>query len=199
VGFNQIIIGCIFVFFRFTISTIDILPDVIGYIFIFYGTRALLSHFHNDRFMNVKRASLLLIILSALDLFIHHSAVLDGVIDNTQLSGRLFSYFYFVVTTVLLTFSIYHLCKGIEQEARRVGNTELASKSTWTYQFFFSYQIVTVIFNTTALFVAKESLELNLNGTTGTILFVVLFFYMISAAAQVFLLLNNAKKVFAHK
>ncbi|MCO7125355.1 hypothetical protein NIE88_06190 [Sporolactobacillus shoreicorticis] len=175
-GFNQIIIGFVFIFFHFTISSIDILPDFIGYLFIFYGTRSLLSHFHNDRFINVKWSSLLLIVLSALDLFIHHSAVLNGVIDNNQLSGRLFSFISFIVTATLLAFSIYHLCKGIELEARRIENAELTSKATWTYKFFFSYQLVTVIFHTTALFIAKRSLELNLTGTTGTILFIALFF-----------------------
>ncbi|MET1249458.1 hypothetical protein ABWW58_11780 [Sporolactobacillus sp. STCC-11] len=197
-GFRHLLVGFIFIFFQFNIASIDILPDVVGYILVFIGANKLLSSIQNDQFMHVKHSSLLLIPLSALDLFIRHSAVLNGVINNTRLSGRLFSLTFSAVTTILLIYCVYHLCKGIEQEAQRIGNAELASKANWTGWLFLSYSVVTFLIITTGILFTKDaSGTLNLNQTAGVVLFVLLFLYMLTTAFQLFILLNETRKVFA--
>jgi hypothetical protein len=198
VGFRLLLLGFIFIFFQFNIFSIDILPDIVGYILILSGTNMLLTCFQNDRFVYVKYASLLLIPLSALDLFIRHSAVLNGVINNAQTNGRVFSLVFSALTTVLLIYCVYHLCKDIAQEAQRIGNTEIASKAIWTGWLFLSYRVVTFLITTAGILFTKDATgALNLNQTAGAVLFAVLFLYMLTAAVQLFILLNETGKVFA--
>ncbi|MDN3954445.1 hypothetical protein [Sporolactobacillus laevolacticus] len=198
-GFRLLLLGFIFIFFQVNIGSIDLLPDVIGYILIFSGTKSLRSFFQNDRFVYVTYSSLLLIPLSTLDLFIRHSAVLNGVVNNALPNGKVFSLIFTTLTTFLLIYCVYHVCKGIEQEAQRIGNAEVASKSVWTCWLFLSYKVVTFLFIAAGILFAKDtSGVLNLNQTAGAILFVLLFLYMLSAAAQLFILLNESKKVFAN-
>jgi hypothetical protein len=198
VGFRLLLLGFIFIFFQLNIGSINLLPDVVGYILILSGTNMLLASFQNDRFVHVKYASMLLIPLSALDLFIRHSAVLNGVINNAQISGRVFSLIFSALTTVLLIYCVYHLCKGIAQEAQHIGNTETASKAIWTGWLFLSYRVVTFLITAAGILFTKDaSGTLNLNQTAGAILFALLFLYMLSAAIQLFILLNETGKVFA--
>jgi hypothetical protein len=198
VGFRLLLLGFIFIFFQFNIFSIDILPDVVGYILILSGTNMLLTSFQNDRFVYVKYASLLLIPLSALDLFIRHSAALNGVINNAQTNGRVFSLVFSALTTFLLIYCVYHLCKGIAQEAQRIGNADIASKAIWTGWLFLSYRVVTFLITAAGILFTKNATgALNLNQTAGAVLFAVLFLYMLSAAVQLFILLNETRKMFA--
>lgn len=197
-GFRLLLFGFIFIFFQFNIGSIDILPDVVGYILILSGTNMLLASFQNDRFVHLKYSSLLLIPLSALDLFIRHSAVLNGVLNNDQTSGRVFSLIFSALTTTLLIYCVYHLCKGIAQEAQRIGNAEIASKAIWTGWLFLSYRVVTFLIVAAGILFTKDATgALNLNQTAGAVLFAVLFLYMLTAAVQLFILLNETRKVFA--
>lgn len=191
------LIGFVFIFFHLNINSFDILPDMVGYILVFYGTRTLLSHVHNDQFVYVKFSSLLLILLSGLDFFIQHSVLLNGVINSTQFSGRMFSLLFAAVNMSLLAYCVYHLCRGIEQEARRIENIQIASSANRTCMFFLSYLIVTFIFTAAGiLFTINSSEVAQLNGNEGTLLFLLLFLYMIGVIAQLFILLYKSEKAF---
>lgn len=63
--------------------------------------------------------------------------------------------------------------------------------------FFLSYLIVTFIFTAAGiLFTINSSEVAQLNGNEGTLLFLLLFLYMIGVIAQLFILLYKSEKAF---
>ncbi len=131
-GFKKIFFGMVFLF-DFRIQSIDILPDFIGFIFIFLGLSEL-CHIH-QKFNMAKTLSLILIFISIPDVY-------DLTITNPLVF--LFSLGY----TILFLFFIYYLFTGIRDIAIEIGNMILANRAniTWVLALAYSLSFYLVIF-----------------------------------------------------
>ena len=66
-GFTNIIVGLVFIFFNFTINGFDIIPDFIGYLFIFAGLISVSKYCRT--FSSAAAFAFLLLIMSAFSSF----------------------------------------------------------------------------------------------------------------------------------
>ncbi|MFX3616720.1 MAG: hypothetical protein ACE3JK_04280 [Sporolactobacillus sp.] len=193
------LIGFIFIFLDVNLGRINIFPDIVGYAIVFGGALKLFSHFNNKRFVNVKIASLMMIFLTGLDLFIRHSKVLNNVINSSaQLSGRIFSVLYLMVTLSLLAYCIYHLCKAIGEEAHRIGDKQFVGKADHTWHVYCIFQVVFFIFASMGPLIGESrSDSLTFGGVRALIIFIPMGIYLAYLLFQLSSLLIQAERIFS--
>jgi len=143
-GFKKVFIGTIFTMLDFRLQGLDILPDMIGYIFIFIGLTEVLHL--NSKFRIARLISLLFIFLSIPDIYVNSS--------NTNQH----SFFFFIpityvelilLTTVTVIISLiyaYFLFIGIKENAETINHIDLANKAKLSF-------ILAVIVNLSFIFV----------------------------------------------
>ncbi|QQZ07631.1 hypothetical protein [Heyndrickxia vini] len=194
-GFRTMLIGFIFVFFNINFGEVNLLPDLLGYIIILIGAYTLIGNFKNGSFLKVLHSSIILIVLSGLDLFIKHSIVLNGVINNsTILHGKVFLILFYLINTLLITYCLYQLCKGIEQEATNKENNELQERSKKTFIVFAIYEACFFLFMLVGILSGDQTTTFNSGWVS--ILFWIGLIIVIFVFSRLFLLLNNAEKTF---
>jgi hypothetical protein len=193
-GFRTILIGFIFVFFNINFGGINLLPDLIGYVVVLIGAYTLTGNFKNHSFLKVQHSSIILIVLSCLDLFIKHSVVLNGVINNSQtLQGKVFLVLFYLIITLILTYCLFHLCKGIEEEATSKEDIELAEKAKKTFIVFALYEAFFFLFTLIGTLALGGIHTTTLHGS-GSLIFFLLLIIVIFVFSRLFLLLNKAEK-----
>lgn len=118
-GFLNVFWGLIFLF-DFRLGGFDILPDFIGYMFMYSGLNRLTNL--NEKFKTAKVISFLLILLSIPDIY---------QVSRTHISGSLatIAIILGIITAVLQIVLIYNICHGIMEMANERGNFQLSSKS----------------------------------------------------------------------
>jgi len=172
-GFRKIFIGLLFMF-DFRINGFDILPDFIGYIFIFSGLALLVDL--NHRFETAKKFALPLIVISIFDIF-QLNIPIDGFFMNPK--TFLFSIIG-IMSTILNILMIYNICIGIEERAFELENHDLArlARSRWTLYLIFQISfLVLFIFKFIAL-----------------LLFIPLFVFSIIVYIMMLSLMSTAEK-----
>lgn len=120
-GFINLFWGFIFLF-DFRLGGFDILPDLIGYIFIYSGLSKL-THI-NERFKTAKSISFSLIFLSIPDIY---------QVATTHLLGNLTGILLMsiaLIAALLQILIVYNICYGIIEMANERGNFQLSSKAT---------------------------------------------------------------------
>jgi hypothetical protein len=120
VGFVNLFWGFIFLF-DFRLGGFDILPDFIGYIFIYSGLIRLTNI--NERFKTVKSISLLLVFLSIPEIYQISTTHLLGYFAGILLAAIC------LITTLLQIVLVYNICQGIIEMANERGNFQLLSKA----------------------------------------------------------------------
>lgn len=131
-GFGLIFWGILFLF-SFRIQGFDILPDIIGYILIFNGLKALLDK--SDHFVTARKFCLPLIILSIFDIYQKPNHT-SGIHFNPILS------LIGLVSIILLLFLFYYICQGMKEWARENSNHELAEKTENRWKHFLIMHII---------------------------------------------------------
>lgn len=119
-GFVNLFWGFIFLF-DFRLGGFDILPDFIGYIFIYSGLIRLTNI--NERFKTVKSISLLLVFLSIPEIYQISTTDLLGYFTGILLAA------ISLITTLLQIVLVYNICQGIIEMANERGNFQLSSKA----------------------------------------------------------------------
>jgi succinate dehydrogenase/fumarate reductase cytochrome b subunit len=197
-GFSSMIFGFFFIFFDFNINKINILPDTIGYIWIYFTVRSIIGDLKNEHLVFVKKVSFLLIFLSALDYIIKNSSVLQGVINNLDtIQGRVFSILLMLLTIILLVALFYHLTKGIEIEALNLEANDHAEESKKLYKILSTIQVVIgLFFLFVMLFIKQQNINFNFNNPLPIIVFAVIFIYYIRVFLKLRSLLKKTDELF---
>lgn len=190
-GFNRLIIGFIFIFFDFSFTNVNILPNFIGYIFLYSGATSLASSLSSEYFMFVKKASRLLIILSLMESFIGYSSVLSNVLNDVQATHeQLFALIFTLTISSLYLYSVYYLFKGIEHEAIKIEDKTLQLKSQQTLKLMMFYNVIVIIPLLGILFYGNR--EINVSSTAGPLFFIVFLIAMVYVFIKVVTLLKYA-------
>lgn len=135
-GFRLLFWGILFLF-SFRIQGIDILPNMIGYLFIFNGLKDLLEE--NDHFVVARKFCLPLIVLSVFEIYQkpNHSS---GIHFHPLLS------LIGLVSVILLLFLFYHICQGMKEWALEELNHELAEKIDNRWMHFWIMHVILFAF-----------------------------------------------------
>lgn len=160
--------------FDFRINGFDLLPDFIGYIFIFSGLALLVGL--NRRFETARNFALPLIVLSIFDIY-----QVNIPIDNIFMGSKLLLISTIGILCIILNLLLlYNICIGIEERAYELGNNELGrlARSRWTL--YLIYQSLFLL-----LFVFKFM---------AIVLFIPLFIFSIIVYIMMLTLMSSAEK-----
>ncbi|MGV3465230.1 MAG: hypothetical protein ACO1OT_08055 [Heyndrickxia sp.] len=194
-GFKTMLAGLIFIFFNINIGYINILPDFIGYILFIFGSSSAYDYFKNDLFLTVRSSSIILSILSLMDLFIKHSNGLNEIINNPlTLQGKIFSFLFYSTIASLFVYCMYNLCKAIENEAISIRAEKLTEKSRKGFMLFLVYQLCFYVFFIVGLFIGEK--QVTFHGGGAILLFCIAAVIMIYVYVKILLLLKEAEKTF---
>lgn len=194
-GFTRLIIGFIFIFFNFNVVNVNILPDFIGYIFFYFGAVSLTSSLNSHHFTVVKKASKILIILSAIEAFIRQSTVLSNVLNDVQaIHEKFFALFFLLTIESLYIYCFYSLFKGIEEEANNIEDFTLSLKSKKILKLMLFFNVIAIIPLLGILLHGNSEVNFTINaGTLFIIVFLIAIFYVF---IKVVSLLRHANEVF---
>ncbi|MFO7612964.1 MAG: hypothetical protein R6W99_10900 [Clostridia bacterium] len=131
-SYRKLFWGFIFLF-DFRIGGFDILPDFIGFIFIYIGLRALSGR--NIEFKRAGNLALPLIFMSVFDLY-------QAPSSEANLLGIIFG----LALTLLIILMVRGICMGIRNEAEKAGNEGLASKASNRWGLFLAVNILLILF-----------------------------------------------------
>jgi hypothetical protein len=132
----QIFLGLLFFFLDFTFDKIDLIPDFVGYIFIFIGLRSISSLSLN--FIYAKITAILLIFLSLFKDFpiltplkqvssnTGNPTDLNSLFSLTKEKGFIPLLLITVVSVILEFILLWNICEGISKVATESGNKNLA-------------------------------------------------------------------------
>lgn len=198
-GFSKMIFGFFFVFFDFNLGKINILPNLIGYILLYLAVSQVIKRMDNKYFLNIRKVSVLLIFLSALEMMIKYSAVLNGVIDNpATIQGRVFSFLFNSTILSLFVYLFYNLAKGIEWEAEKLEAQTLVTKAQVVYKLVLISQILAGFFLLSGLiFHNQQSLTFSTGGGLAIGIIIVVLIAYIYVFVQVSQLLKQAETTFS--
>ncbi|WHY87491.1 hypothetical protein QNH39_06455 [Neobacillus novalis] len=198
-GFSTMILGFFFIFFDFNFGKINILPDLIGYIFIYFAAAKVISKMGNRYFAIFKKTCLLLIFLNALDMFIKYSSFLDGVINNPEtIQGRVFVVLFTITYLSMMVYMFFHLTKGIEMAAEELDNKSLAEKARKVFRLFSIYTMSIAAVNLIAIIVFKQPFPtISIDGLSAFLLIIAVMAALIYVFVQVCSLLNRAEIAFS--
>ncbi|GGI17243.1 hypothetical protein [Gottfriedia solisilvae] len=193
-GFNQLIIGFIFIFFNINLINVNVLPDFIGYIFFYLGATSLVNSLSSEYFTFVKNSSRLLIILSIIESFIDYSSILNNVLNDVQaLHEKIFALIFTLTITTLYLFCVYYLFKGIEHEAIKIEDTTLQIKSKKTLKLMMFYNVIGIIPFLGILFYGNS--EINISFAAGPLFFIVFLIGMFYVFVKLIRFLKYANLV----
>lgn len=134
-NFKKIFWGLLFLLINFRIQGIDIVPDFIGYIFIYMGLRDLAEHDQN--FYEGKKFALPLIILSIFSIYKPQN-------PSYQINFNVFSFILGIAILILNLKTIYHICMGISSLAINIGDTELQTTAENRWKYYLTVQIISM-------------------------------------------------------
>jgi hypothetical protein len=192
-GFSRMVAGFFFVFFDFNFGNINFLPDLIGYIMILAAVSGPISRMSNKHFSVLKKIAILLLALSALDMFITYSSVLNGmIIDPSAIHNRLFLLLFTIMKISMLVYLFYNLSKGIEQEAQKTDAKGLINKARKTYKLVFIYQMFFGIVTCSTILFVKNSFTFSA-GPIGFVIIIALLIVTISIFINIRSMLKQAE------
>lgn len=138
-AFSKVFWGLLLVFLDFRFNGFDILPDIVGFVIVFFGLAALSAH--NHHFQTAKTVCIPLIILSLFEIF---QAQLQFPAASASMTawGLLLA----IISTCLNLYFIYHLCCGIAVLASESGQLQLQehARRRWQYYLWFSVAMLFV-------------------------------------------------------
>ena len=140
-GFGSLFWGFLFMF-DFRIQGVDILPNFIGYLFMYSGLGNLSSY--SSEFGNAKKYSIPLAVLSLFSLYQVQNPVGQVTIDPLSLG----LYSVGIVTVVLDLLLVYHLCLGIIDLAKDQSNDDLQVLAHHRWKYYLYYKVTFTIWFT---------------------------------------------------
>ncbi|WP_427340742.1 hypothetical protein [Caloranaerobacter sp. DY30410] len=149
-GFSKIFWGFIFLF-DFRLNGVDIIPDFIGFILIYFGLQKLVEK--NNNFELAKNLAFPLIFISVFDIY----QIQKPGINIITMSG--IGLIIGAVFTILSLIMVYRICLGISEMANGRSENELATKSMNRWTLYLINQII-IWFILLTSFVFKNTLTI---------------------------------------
>lgn len=122
-AFNKFYWAFLLIMFDFRLMGFDILPDIIGYIFIVQGVSMLIEH--NDFFMKAKTMGFFMILLSIISIYSPNNQG-DGF--TPSLYGNI-SIIVGIAALIIDLILMYNLFMGIKDLAMQYNETEISNES----------------------------------------------------------------------
>ncbi|MBC8062387.1 MAG: hypothetical protein H7Y18_17200 [Clostridiaceae bacterium] len=145
-GFNKLFLGLLFIMLSFRIQGFDILPDIVGYLFLASGFSTLISS--SSYFSIAAKYNIPMIILS---LFSIYQNPVQG--PGIQLSPLLiFSITIAIASFVLNLLVIYNLFMGIKDMAEKQDQSDLMKESDERWKQYRLLQIA-ILFSLILIFI----------------------------------------------
>jgi len=134
-SFNRLFCGFFFILLNFRINGIDILPDIVGYIFFFLALRDL--EIENSFFLKAKNFSMPLILLSLFNIY-ERPAQSNGV--NFGTFGG-FGILIGIASLILNLILVYNIFMGIKELAYSKQLSEIATEAQSRWNQYLTLQI----------------------------------------------------------
>lgn len=172
-GFKQLFIGFLFVFIKFHLI-VDLLPDFIGYIFVYNGIKQIAT-LSSQPYEKLKVLSIILVIISVPNFFLN-----DQVIQLNEWLG-----YYSTLLSLLKVILIYLLFALLQEVAKQLPYKEGFIS---TKRMFYWYMAIAL----PSLFIQSFLMNTTFdNSITGSILIVV---FMLIIEISFLVYLNNMRK-----
>lgn len=133
-AFTKLFWGFLF-FFDFRINGLDLLPDIIGYLFIYFGLVELAKR--NQNFESARIVAIPLAILSLFDLFQAQNQG-NGIQVNFT---SFFAVFFGLLLFLINLFMVFKIIVGIKELARQHGEFALEATANSRWQLYLYSQI----------------------------------------------------------
>lgn len=134
-AYKKLFWGFIFLL-DFRIQGVDILPDIIGYIFFYQGLTLLEDR--NKLFAKGKKYALPLIFISIFDIY-QGTDPMNGMGSSIGILTMLLGFIIFIINLLM----VYTICFGILSEAREADNLDLESQARNAWSFYLFASILT--------------------------------------------------------
>ncbi len=143
-GFSNIFWGFLFLI-DFRINGFDLLPDIVGYLLIFYGLGKMLSE--SNHFQSARNIALPLALVS----------ILDIIQINTPISSEtsFFAVLLSIVLGIMNLMMVYHICHGIIDMAMKYNNTYIQRIAGQRWRIY-AFVTLSIIFFTFLIFISND-------------------------------------------
>lgn len=141
-NYRKVFLGFLFLF-DFRIGGLDILPDIIGFILIVIGLKALLGR--SDFFQKAKNVAIPLIGLSIFDIYQQPIGSSLAYESNPDV----FTILLGLATSALMIVMVYGICMGIREEAESLSLNDIADKAVIRWKLY----LVTISITTVGLII----------------------------------------------
>lgn len=159
-GYSRLLLGMVFLTLDINIAYINILPDFIGYIFIYSGLDILTSQ--QKLFERGKIPAAILIILTLKDIWHDpNNNILTGQLANFGLLSMLLS----TAVIIIRIYLFYVICDAIYKLCEERGLDDLMNKTITPWKFYFGISVI-------YLFFLPCSLNLNIEIKIAAFLFI---------------------------
>jgi len=140
-GYNKLFWGMIFVAFDINLGPLSVLPNFIGYMFIYSGLNTLA--FQQREYEKGKIPAIILILLTLKDLWHNESNnILTGPIQNSGLITMIIS----GIVAVINLYLIYIICEGIYELCKELELKTLMDSTLATWKFYFGIGLIGLIY-----------------------------------------------------
>lgn len=138
-GFNKFYLGFIFIMIDFKVMGVDILPDIIGFIFFAIGFNMLSGK--SDYFIKAENFNIPTIIISVF--YIYQKPALDDVIQFSQFG--LFGILVDIVYLALNLLVVYNLFMGIKDLAKIKVNIGIIEKTDKWWNHYLKFHVISIL------------------------------------------------------
>lgn len=140
-GYNKIFIGMLFIIFDLNLGLINILPDFIGYMFIYAGLSILTPQ--NRIFQKGKMTALILVILTIKNIIYYpNNNLLAGEVRDVRLIPMIIDSSVAVINLYL----IYIISKGIYELCKERGLEEYGKVIEYRWKFYFIVSLIAMFY-----------------------------------------------------
>ncbi|WP_053362924.1 hypothetical protein [Bacillus sp. FJAT-27251] len=150
-GFQKIFWGWILVMIEIHFIAMDILPDPIGYLLIYFGLLLLMKEFPSGK--KAKNLAVLLMVVSIPTIFIQNNQIGSGLI----FSGWFFYTNILEIFILVLAYFIFQLLISVASEK---GNQELVDRTNSTFKLYMVSMLVITFFQPFTMNLPKDLAEL---------------------------------------
>lgn len=140
-AYNKLFWGMMFIIFDINLGAINILPNFIGYMFIYAGLNVLSTQ--HKIYEKGKIPAIILIVFTLKDIWHYdRSNILLGQFHNLGLITMVIN----AVVTVINLYLIYIICKGIYELCKKRGLNELMDRTIGSWKFYLIIVLISLFY-----------------------------------------------------
>lgn len=135
--FNRIFWGMILIFLNVNIGSVDILPDIVGYIIIVMALSNLYETKNEEAFKKGQLYGWLMVLFAAFDMVVKLVGFNESAVGRSIIWSSLYGQGVAFVRVILL----YYICKGIFNLGERYDNIDISTKAKERWYWVLGLQI----------------------------------------------------------